>query len=462
MQPISMTFSTRSIIRATGVVTLAVLATGCAAGRGGVNAIPRLEQQRDAKPNSASIRTSLGITYFKANRLAEARPELEQAVKLDPKNGTAALYLGMTAEAQNDLTAARTAYTSYLKVGRTNRVRKSLEQHLAAITRKEIEASAKAAILNERQLTGVAGNPRTVAVMPFAFIGADTTLKSLERGFAELVTTDLARFEELTVVERARLQAILDELNLQASGATDASTNVRMGKLIQAGKLVSGKLEMRTATQMTATAAVVDVTTGQASAAATSTDALEALFKMENDIVFSVVESMGIRLTTAMRNRIEQRPTKSVQAFISFSRGLAAEDRGNYDEASRFFQDASRLDPNFNAPQQKAQEVRNVVSGGTISAAVVESGLQGSAEGAVVNAAVQGVVTTASTAPTTTALAVAATLNPSTSGAATGATVTSAVVAPTNDGASSGTGAATVGASAAFVPVRLTQPGGGQ
>ena len=72
---------------------------------------------------------------------------------------------------------------------------------------------------------------------------------------------------------------------------------------------------------------------------------------------------LGVTLTTAERNAIEQRPTRSLAAFLAYSRGLEAQDDGRFDDAARFFDNAVRLDPGFRPAQQRRQEVKNVVAG---------------------------------------------------------------------------------------------------
>jgi hypothetical protein len=64
----------------------------------------------------------------------------------------------------------------------------------------------------EQQLSTQMGQATAIAVMPLTFTGADSNLVPLERGFAELLTIDLARSSKITVVERARIQALKDEL----------------------------------------------------------------------------------------------------------------------------------------------------------------------------------------------------------------------------------------------------------
>src|SRR6185503_14121662 len=216
--------SLRSLVAA-GV---AMLIVGCASsGQMSPTAVSRLERARAQRPNDAGVVRQLGIAYYKANRLADARTQLNRAVTLNPRDGTAALYLGLTAEKQNDIAGAKAAYQSYIRYGRTSRVRRQLESRLAALTRLELQVAAKAAVAQERTLVTQAGSPKTVAVMPLRFVGSDSTLQPLERGLAELITTDLSRSHELTIVERARLQALLNEIALQRGGGTDSSTNVR-------------------------------------------------------------------------------------------------------------------------------------------------------------------------------------------------------------------------------------------
>jgi tetratricopeptide (TPR) repeat protein len=398
---------------------------GCATG--GMTAgesVTRLEDQQKSSPSSAAVNRSLGIAYYKANRYSDARKSLETALKLDPKDGTTALYLGLSDEELGDLPAAKSAYSSYIQYGRTSRVRSQLQSRLAALTRKEIAADAKVAVQQEASLAGQPISPTVIAVMPLRFSGPDSSLRPLERGFADLLTTDLARSSQLTLVERSRMQALLDEIKLQKSGATDAASNVRAGKLVRAGRVVQGSLNQVGASDLRADAAVVDVTTSQIRGTANASDQLEAVFNLEKKLALDLFTQLGVALSPAERNAIEQRPTRSMQAFLAYSRGLTAEDEGRYDDAGRFFNEAVRIDPSFQSAQQKGQEVRQVTAGTAVTSATVEGGLKGTAEGAVVNAASQGNApsnTTTTAGLGTTVQTTAGDINPSATSTATGA-----------------------------------------
>lgn len=429
----------RSLVVAVGATTLII---GCASsGQMSASGLARLEQARASRPNDAAVVRNLGIAYYKAKRFADARTQLQQAAKLDPRDGTTALYLGLADEQLKDVAGARAAYQSYIRYGRTSRVRRQLEARLAALTRQELQVQAKAAVAQEQQLATQPGSPKTVAVMPLHFTGSDSTLQPLERGLAELITTDLSRSHELTVVERARLQALLDEIALQKAGQTDSSTNVRAGRIIQAGRIVSGQIA-QSAQRLRVDAAIVNTQTAAVSSGAATESSLDQLFTMEKTIVLQLFDSLGVRLTTAERNAIEQRPTRSLQAFLAYSRGLRLEDQGLYDDAARSFNDAVRIDPSFGQARQRGAEASAAAVGAVMTAAVVEANLQGTQEGAVAQQAGQGQTSTGSESS---AQNTANDVNPSNSGNATGGatsggTSNTASAPPTNDPLSQATG----------------------
>ena len=424
----------------------AVVACGCATAiSGSANDIARLEQVRASSPNSEPAQRALGVAYFKGGRFADARAALQRASSMAPGDGVAALYLGLTAEAQNDVPAARAAYESYLRIGRTRGVKNQIAERLSVIARKENEAAAKQAIAQEQRLSSVAGSPRTVGVMPFVFSGSDTSLRPLERGFAELVATDLSRSAQITVVERDRLQALLAEMRI--SQAAD-SGSVRLGRILQAGRLVGGNILQLGTDQLRADAFLLNVQTAATQGtAATDQQPIDQLFTLEKNVVLRLFADMGVTLTTAERNAIEQRPTRSLAAFLAYSHGLEAQDGARFDEAARFYDNAFRLDPGFRGAQQRGQEMKNIVAGSTVTASSIESGLRGSTEGQTVTRASGGA---------NTALGMAEELNPSISGAATGGGV-GTTTQPGKDPLA-GTGGDNVTTKTARVTIVIHQP----
>lgn len=358
--------------------------------------VARLEAARTANPRSVAALRALGVAYYKANRFADARSVLDQARQLDPRDGVSALYAGLAAEGQEDYAGAKAAYNDYLRHGRSRRTRTDIQRRLVALARVEVVAAAKVAVANEATLAQTPGDPRTIAVPPFKFSGTDNeTLAPLERGFAELMITDLSRSAQLTVVERDRMQAIADEIRLGEGDRVDAASAVRAGKLIRAGRLVSGSL-VQSGQELTVESNVIDVATSQLVAPVSVTNQLDNFFALQKQLVFRVFEQLGVTLTPAERQLVDRQATTNFNAFLSYSRGLMAADDGRFEDAARFFQEARSLDPGFGAAGARFQAAQQAALGAQVSAASIEGGLSGGESQTVSNASNGDVTPTSS------------------------------------------------------------------
>lgn len=367
-------------VRARGLCRsiLLVALAGCAGGGtlrvGDITpeSIPALEQARDRNPADATALARLGVAYFKADRFADARQALDSAVVRDPRNGLAAIYLGMATEATGDFPAARAAYQHYIDIARSGDLRETARRRLELVGRHELEFQARQALAQESELAQLPPEANTVAVMPFAYSGTDPQIQPLTRGFAQLVVTDLAKSRQIRVLERERMQAIVDELHLADSGRADPQVALRSGRLLRAARVVQGSLAPQ-GSALRVDAAVVDVSTAGVAASAGASDALARLFDLEKQLVYSIFNNLGIQLSDQERAAVEQRPTQNLQAFLAFSRGLEAEDRGDYEGARTAFDEAAGLDPSFRAAAQGSSDAQDLSSAAQQTTAQVEA-----------------------------------------------------------------------------------------
>ncbi len=377
-----------SLLRPSSVlyVTLACSAAACATG-GGLQVsditpaqISSLEAERGQRPQDAGTLAKLGVAYFKAERYTDARPVLDSAVAHDPGNGVAAIYLGMTAEQTGDFAAAKAAYQAYVGLARSADLKAVAQQRLALVGRRQLEYEARAALANEAALAAMPPESNTVAVMPFDYGGGSADIRALTRGFAQLLVTDLAQSRQLRVLERERMQAMLDEIRLADSGKVDTMTAVRSGHMLRAARVVQGTLTDLPSDQLRVNAVVVDVATAGAGATASGADRLSRLFDLEKQIAFSIFNAMGVQLAPDEQAAVNQRPTQNIQAFLAYSRGLMAQDTGNFAAAQAEFNDAVNLDPGFRAAGQGAATASDLAtatqSSLTQTAQVVSSGEQ--------------------------------------------------------------------------------------
>jgi TolB-like protein len=292
-------------------------------------------------------------------------------------------------------------------------VRRLLDGRLALLTRKELQQRARFAIARESLLVRTPPDSNTIAVMPFRYTGADSSLRPLERGLAALVVTDLSRVRRLRLVEREQLQVLLDELQLAASGRVDPATGARSGRLVGASEVVEGQFSEVPTANFRVDASVVRASDAVIAATGSGSDKLLALFDIEKTVVFQLLDKLAITLTPGERSAISERPTRDIQAFLLYSRGLEARDRGDFVGASQAFQAAAQRDPGFSAAAQDAQssqaaqtatatppaEVAATVAGGAGTASPAPS--QGTLTSAINNAVPSGAAKLETTQPTT-------------------------------------------------------------
>lgn len=403
-------FALLPLVPLVALVALAPPATAQQVVTTSTAALAKLQIARAANPRSVAANRALGIWYYKANRFAEARAPLDLARQLDAKDGVSALYAGMAAEQMKDFTAAKSAYNSYLQVGKTSSGKKEIRARLVIVTKEEAKAAAKDAVAREAQIAQVRGTRNTVAVLPFKINLGDPQYDPLDRGLADMVITDLGKSGKLTVVERDRIQAIADEIALSRSGQVDAATTVRAGRLIQAGSIVQGSVLGTGGQNITMTSNVYSAeTAGLVGQGANPNGTLDRLFQMEKALVKSVFTDLGVPLSPAELQEIDRTPTQSLAAFLAYSRGLEAQDNGRLDDAARFFDQARTADPGFGAALQRAQAA---AAAQTSTTTKLESSIRNSAEGGVVAAAERGSTTT--TGLNTTLNTVVGDVNPTT------------------------------------------------
>ncbi|HET6567254.1 MAG TPA: tetratricopeptide repeat protein [Rhodothermales bacterium] len=320
--------------------------------------IQRLEQRVLADSTDQAAQRDLGKYYAQAGRFVQARTHLRAARALDSSDAQASFLLGLALEATGDTTGALHIYENYPQVPRTSLYRRRMAGRYRILVRKlTAEALREQIASGEQELPVVAG---TMAVFPFTYTGGDGRYAALGRGLGEMVLVDLTAVEGLRLVERIRLQALLDELALAKGGAFDPASAPRQGRLLGAERSVGGTYGVLPGDLIRIDAAAYEGAQPLGNAE-THADVIKNLFALEKDVVFGLLEEMQIELTPEERIAIEHVPTRNLQAFLAYSRGLLEEDRGNYAQALESFRSAEAMDPGFTLSADEGDIVEGTI-----------------------------------------------------------------------------------------------------
>jgi tetratricopeptide (TPR) repeat protein len=306
-------------------------------------------------PRDTEALRELGVIYFQTQRYADAKEYLKKAYDLNGKDGETLFYYGMTLESLDEVQAALGVYLNYTDLSALSSYKRVLEGRYRALTRQIIESQLRDRLAEEQQLGDKDMSEATIAVFPLEYQGKDQKYRAIGLGVSELILTDLGKVQKLKAVERLRIDALISELQFSQSDRVDRSTAPRLGKLLTAGRLVSGAYNVSGNNTLRIDISLLNAVRKKYPDPASKSDDLDNLFKLEKDLVFALLKDMGITLSRAEREDIQRVPTKNLQAFILYCLGLEKEVLRDFTAATVFFNQAVELDPQFDQAKSKAE-----------------------------------------------------------------------------------------------------------
>ena len=331
-----------------------------------IQAIAIFKEELKTNPYNYQALRDLGIAELKNNDLQNAEVSLLKAKVIKPGDDETIFYLGMLSEKLGDYDEAIDYYKKCLSLkSLSGDVEGKIEGRIQIISQKKMEQEIKTTLQNEESLSQEPVPHNTVAVLYFQNLGTNKEMDVLQRGLAEMLITDLSKVKDLKVVERVRLQKLLDEMKLSSSEAFDQQSAPRLGRLMKAERLVKGTYLSMDDNTFRVDAGFIGTQDGSLQQVKNVSGSLEEYFKLQKELVFNIVDQMGITLSDQEREAIQIIPTESYLAFVAYSKGLDQEDKGNYQEAAEYYQEAITIDPSFKIAKVKLNEVQNIEQAST-------------------------------------------------------------------------------------------------
>lgn len=320
---------------------------------------------RDIQKNPGSYENwrELGVAYYKKGDLLKAEDALKQANNIQPDARTN-LYMGLIFEQRKQYDQAIAAYSSSLNMESEKKTEEMLRAHLNRLMALKIKEEAQRTIADENAIDVASIPDNSIAVVDFDGSQLPADLAPITKGLAEFTAGDLSKVSSLTVVDRMKIDAILSELKLGSSEYADRATSPRVGRLLGSRKVVTGTVLSTGEGGIRLDGAIVNTVDSSAEMTTPVEGKVQSFFALQKDFVFKIIDSLGISLTKAERDAIEEVPTESFLAFMAYCRGLDYQSRGMPDAARQEFQTAAGQDNKF---MQAAGKLQALAPGGATS-----------------------------------------------------------------------------------------------
>jgi TolB-like protein len=213
----------------------------------------------------------------------------------------------------------------------------------------------------------------TVAIMPYFTNGAvmnHAEYEALGKGISDVLITELAANPALRVIERDRVQQLLDEQNLGASGRVDKETAAKIGKLVGVRHMIFGGFIIDPKGQMRLDARSVNVETSEIEHVETVTDKADNLLAVLTTLADKL--NKGLKLPPmpggVARPAASPEATKSGRwrDLILYARAEDANDKKQPTQAVALYKDFLEKSPSTILASQRRraeQKVRELSSG---------------------------------------------------------------------------------------------------
>jgi TolB-like protein/DNA-binding winged helix-turn-helix (wHTH) protein len=186
-----------------------------------------------------------------------------------------------------------------------------------------------------------ASSARTVAVLPFDSISAETSDGYLAQGVPEMILNRLSHVEGLAVIARTSSFAL----------ATRTMDSREIGRRLNSGYLVGGSVQ-REGDRLRVNVQLVDASTGLMVWSSRFDRPLHDIFDLEDEISDQLADAIALRTGSGKPSPVVKERSHDAEAYLAFLKGRTLLGRFTVPESEAavpYFEKAIRLDPQFAA-----------------------------------------------------------------------------------------------------------------
>lgn len=176
-----------------------------------------------------------------------------------------------------------------------------------------------------------------------------------------MLITDLSKVINLKIVERERLQSLINEMGLDQSDLVDEKTAVKVGKIEGAQLILLGSFLKLDEKNVRIDARIIKTETAELVKAEKAEGNPKKLLKMINQLALKVAQHLLAAVSAIERKKMEEPPQRSWDAVLLYSEGLRWVDQGEYKKAYKKFEEALKIDPGFAEAEKKLHNLQPLV-----------------------------------------------------------------------------------------------------
>jgi len=190
------------------------------------------------------------LTLYRSGNKDAAAERFSAIQAAFPESAVAAFFLGQIALERGDLVTGIHQWRLYARLDPKGAKRRRVHQYLTALIVKGMKHEIRSILKQEDALRQAVVEPNTLAVVPILPRDASGAVpgekwRRIGKALTALMIDDLQGVPGLRLLERLKVERLVDELNLASSGLTDPNRSARVGRLLRAERVLVGSYRLQ-------------------------------------------------------------------------------------------------------------------------------------------------------------------------------------------------------------------------
>jgi TolB-like protein len=198
---------------------------------------------------------------------------------------------------------------------------------------------------------------KTIAISYFDNSSGDAKYNALSKGIADMLITDLSKVKGVTIVEREKLEKLIQEIKLGQSKYFDQATAQKLGKGLGAQNILTGSFYVLD-NVIRLDARLIDVQTGGVIFAEQVSGNKNNFFALHQQLASLLAKNINVPYSPNLSGLYKAGEEVTLKEVVNFSNALELQDVGMSGDAKQLLEKTIKENPKFHFAKNKLDEIK--------------------------------------------------------------------------------------------------------
>lgn len=198
---------------------------------------------------------------------------------------------------------------------------------------------------------------KTIAISYFDNSSGDAKYNALSKGIADMLITDLSKVKGVTIVEREKLEKLIQEIKLGQSKYFDQATAQKLGKGLGAQNILTGSFYVLD-NVIRLDARLIDVQTGGVIFAEQVSGNKNNFFALHQQLANLLAKNINVPYSPDLSGLYKAGEEVTLKEVVNYSNALELQDVGMSNDAKQILEKTIKENPKFRFAKNKLEDIK--------------------------------------------------------------------------------------------------------